>query len=265
MKKSLKQSILFIIIVYFSSWLFWIPLINKGHFPFSNNLLLMAGIYMPSIIGILMTKMFARKTSLIQIMKSLFHFKIQLKEYLFILGYFPIMIGLSFSFMKIIGIPLTGLNYPIKVFPLVFFYILVLQGPLGEEFGWRGFLMDWLMMISNPMMSSLILGVIWSFWHLPLFLIDGTIQFQMMEKFSLIPTLSGYLIYTICISLLITIVYLRTNKSVWAAILFHTIANTTIGYAPIILHGKGSLVLMSSLFLVTALSIKWHLKVLVKK
>lgn len=264
MRKSTKQSILFIILVYFLSWISWIPFIGNNEFFISKNLFLLMGVYMPSIIGILMTKANSKKSSLIFIIKSLFKFKIGIKEYFIIFSYFPLIIGLAFAFMNIIEIHSLTFNYPIGAFPLIFFYILILQGPLGEEFGWRGFLMKQLMTSHNAISSSLVVGLIWSFWHLPLFFIHGTIQFQIIEKFSPIPTLSGYLLYTILISILISIVFIRNNNSVWTAILFHTIANTTIGYAPIIMTVNGSFVLLTTLFIVTIVSVKFNWKILME-
>lgn len=162
------------------------------------------------------------------------------------------------------GNEMIPFNYPLKVFPLVFFYILVLQGPLGEEFGWRGFLMNRLMISYNGIISSLLIGFVWSFWHLPLFFIQGTIQLQMMQQHTFLGTISGYIFYTILISILISIVFLRTKKSVWAAILFHTIANTTIGYAPIIMTTKGSIGLLIALVMITIIAVQFNMKHLIE-
>ena len=40
-------------------------------------------------------------------------------------------------------------------------------GPLGEEGGWRGYLLPRLIEVHGEWRSSLIIGVIWSLWHLP--------------------------------------------------------------------------------------------------
>ena len=47
--------------------------------------------------------------------------------------------------------------------------ILVLGGPLGEEIGWRGFLLPHLQQRRSPLLASLIVGAVWFVWHLPLF------------------------------------------------------------------------------------------------
>ena len=51
-----------------------------------------------------------------------------------------------------------------------------LFGPFSEEFGWRGFALDRVQARWGAVRGSLVLGLIWAFWHLPLFLIPGTGQ-----------------------------------------------------------------------------------------
>ena len=45
------------------------------------------------------------------------------------------------------------------------FFIILTSGPLGEELGWRSYALQTLQKKFNPLHSSLILGVIWGFWH----------------------------------------------------------------------------------------------------
>lgn len=47
-------------------------------------------------------------------------------------------------------------------------------GPLPEEPGWRGYALDPMQELWGPLAASLMLGIAWAIWHLPLFLIDGT-------------------------------------------------------------------------------------------
>jgi membrane protease YdiL (CAAX protease family) len=57
-------------------------------------------------------------------------------------------------------------------FPLVF----LVGGPLGEEFGWCGYALPVMQKHINWRTAGLVLGVIWAFWHLPLFFIVDTAQ-----------------------------------------------------------------------------------------
>lgn len=52
----------------------------------------------------------------------------------------------------------------------------LLGGPLGEEFGWRGFALPALAARLGWRWASIGIGVIWGLWHLPLFYMAGTAQ-----------------------------------------------------------------------------------------
>ena len=54
-------------------------------------------------------------------------------------------------------------------YPAAFAATFVLGGPLGEEPGWRGFALPRLQPLHGPLLGSVILGVLWASWHLPLF------------------------------------------------------------------------------------------------
>jgi membrane protease YdiL (CAAX protease family) len=54
-------------------------------------------------------------------------------------------------------------------YPLAFVATFALGGPLGEEPGWRGFALPRLQALRGPLVGSLVLGVLWGAWHLPLF------------------------------------------------------------------------------------------------
>lgn len=47
--------------------------------------------------------------------------------------------------------------------------MIFLPGPLGEEFGWRGFLQPRLMERFSFVAATLVTGAVWAVWHLPLY------------------------------------------------------------------------------------------------
>jgi membrane protease YdiL (CAAX protease family) len=55
------------------------------------------------------------------------------------------------------------------IYPVSFVVSLIIGGPLGEEIGWRGFALPRLQRAQGPLVGSLILGLLWAFWHLPYF------------------------------------------------------------------------------------------------
>jgi len=58
---------------------------------------------------------------------------------------------------------------------LVSLVLSTITGAMGEELGWRGFLLPRLQAKYNALASSLIVGVIWALWHLPLWTIEGQV------------------------------------------------------------------------------------------
>jgi membrane protease YdiL (CAAX protease family) len=92
---------------------------------------------------------------------------------------------------------------------------LLILGPLSEELGWRGYALERLQRRWNALTSSLILGVIWSLWHLPLFYIVGTSQYLYDMSFI------GFLVGTTTTSILYTWAYNNTGGSIWSAVFLH--------------------------------------------
>jgi len=65
------------------------------------------------------------------------------------------------------------LHWSILISTAVYNYSTLLGGPLGEEPGWRGYALPRLQNIFGPIRSSLLLGLLWAGWHLPLFFYPG--------------------------------------------------------------------------------------------
>ena len=104
--------------------------------------------------------------------------------------------------------------------------ILLLGGPLGEEFGWRGYALPVLQDRLGWRAASLGLGLVWGVWHLPLFFIDGTAQSQ-------IP-LALFLLSVVAMSVVFAWLANRTAGSVVAALLFHTAINFWPSVVPVL-------------------------------
>ena len=59
---------------------------------------------------------------------------------------------------------------------LAYIPIMIVGGGL-EELGWRGTALPELQKRLSPLPATVILGIIWSVWHLPLFFLPGVIQY----------------------------------------------------------------------------------------
>jgi membrane protease YdiL (CAAX protease family) len=91
------------------------------------------------------------------------------------------------------------------------FYVFtfsLLQGPLAEELGWRGFLLPRLLSKFSPLTASVIVGVIWAAWHINIFSSPAS-------------TLALFAASAVALSILMTLMFLHTRGSVLLAIVMH--------------------------------------------
>jgi membrane protease YdiL (CAAX protease family) len=103
-----------------------------------------------------------------------------------------------------------------------------LFGPLAEELGWRGFALPRLLRIRGALLSSVILGAIWTAWHAPLFWAPaGTMVSGAPVT---VASVLIYLVFLVAISILITWVYRHTRGSVLLAYLFHLSLSANIQF-----------------------------------
>ncbi|MGE7091852.1 CPBP family intramembrane glutamic endopeptidase [Lysinibacillus sp. NPDC048646] len=94
--------------------------------------------------------------------------------------------------------------------------IMIIGGGL-EEIGWRGFLQPTLQKRWSSFTSTIIVGVIWAIWHLPLWFVVGSNQMNM--NFLWLP------LSALALSFLLTVIYLST-KSIFLCIIFHAFINS---------------------------------------
>jgi len=93
------------------------------------------------------------------------------------------------------------------------------SGPVAEELGWRGFALPRLQSKYNALVSSLILGVIWTCWHIPFFFLTGATQ--MSIPFPI------YLMLVSTVAVYLTWLYNNTNGSLVITVLAHFFYNLT--------------------------------------
>ena len=77
----------------------------------------------------------------------------------------------------------SDFNYSQFLIQLPTIIPLIILGPLSEEYGWRGFAIKRLLKCANANLTSLIIGIVWALWHLPLFYMLGTSQYEMNMPF----------------------------------------------------------------------------------
>lgn len=108
--------------------------------------------------------------------------------------------------------------------PSILFFIFynLFVGPFPEELGWRGYWLDKLSHQLSGLKASLLVGLVWALWHLPLFLVRGYIL-QARSSHPLLVIL--YFIELFPKSVIFTYLFFKNRRSTLAAILFHFMIN----------------------------------------
>lgn len=181
------------------------------------------GGFTPSIAGFIMAYRLHGRAGLRDMWKRFTQFNLGGRWYLAMIGIpFLVQAGTALIFKMQGGdfVKPALLDQPASLIPLAIG--IFVGGPLSEEFGWRGFAQDRVQERWGELKGSVILGLVWAFWHLPLFFAPGTGQQQTGNPALMFPV---YAIYVVAMTLLITLAYNNTNRSIWGAIFFHFTLN----------------------------------------
>lgn len=100
----------------------------------------------------------------------------------------------------------------------------VIGGQAGEEIGWRGYALPRLAARFGLGGASIVLGVIWACWHLPLFYFQGADTNGQ--------SFVAYLLQVTALSVAIAWLYWRTNGSLLLTMLMHAAINNTKDIVP---------------------------------
>jgi hypothetical protein len=111
--------------------------------------------------------------------------------------------------------------------------VLLVGGPLGEELGWRGFALPRLQARHGALRASVVLGVVWALWHLPLFAVPGAPQGQ-------VPFLL-FVAQAVALSVFFAWAYNGSAGSLPIVLLLHASVNTWAGALRILPEATGSL------------------------
>ena len=208
-----------------------IDLANSGvlpfQFPFIVYLFLGWGFGLASVI---MTGLTLGKEGVISLLKRYLHWRVSWKWYLAAMLLSPASIvggvyinaaltGVRPDFSTVMAHKIFGESAYLPFFILPFFIVDFIAN--GEEIGWRGYVLPRLQAKYGALTSTLIVGVIWGFWHLPKFL----------SHWSAVSFL-WFMMHTMAVSILYTWLYNGTRGSLLLVTLFHASSNTAGVFMP---------------------------------
>jgi uncharacterized protein len=121
---------------------------------------------------------------------------------------------------------------------------------VGEEVGWRGFALPYLLARWPALWSGLGVGVVWALWHLPNFFLPGFPQRGL--------PFAAFFVIVVSYSILFTWLYGKTQGSLLVAVVFHAALNlfSVAGLDPVrqywwraLVYGLVALVIVQANFL----------------
>ena len=141
----------------------------------------------------------------------------------------PLLYGLSILIDMALGGSLPGMEQlrslitnPLMV-PFAAF-LSFMSGPWSEEFGWRGYALDRIISPLGMLTGTIVLGAIWGVWHLPLFFMPDTWHGQIGFGLTGFWT---FMLRSVGLALLMTWVYLNTDRSILSSMFMHFTSNFT--------------------------------------
>ena len=196
-----KIPLRFFIITFLWSWIFWgAAILLSGD---SNGLLVelsisgiesilsIIGIFGPVIGAFASIRTINGKGSLKPFVKSFLSLKFGWKVWLAIFLVLGISTFIAWIVPEYFGKERIHTYLPsIFIFP-AYLLIMVFFGGGQEEIGWRGYILPFLEKRFGLIIGSLILGIIWAIWHIPLWFMPGSTQ-VFMNFFAFMLSAIGY-------------------------------------------------------------------------
>jgi membrane protease YdiL (CAAX protease family) len=220
----------FFVLAYTISWLAWLPYVLSDdglrvlHFklagPYLGQLVALPGAYLgPLSAAFVVTVMADGRPGLRRWWRRLAKWRVNWRWYLFALAGVPVILVLG-------TLPLPGAAVQLRLpaagtlavyLPLLVFQVLTTG--VAEEPGWRDFALPRIQQRYGPLVGTLVLGLLWAGWHLPLFLT----QWALVRLSAL--AVGQFVLMSVVFSIPITWVFNRCGQSLPIAMLLHASHN----------------------------------------
>lgn len=181
------------------------------------------GLFAPAIAAIAVVKSEDGNTGLKTFFNRVFKWRVAGKWYVIV-----IVLSLSMFVLSNLGLVMMGDNFvrPFDNYSYTGLSILFLDSFLlhggQEELGWRGYAQGKLQIKYSSLKASLLLGILWAFWHIPLFFLEDG---QYSQDDAPYIHFALFVIGACTLSLFLTIIYNNTG-STFLAMLFHALVNS---------------------------------------
>lgn len=219
------RPVLFFALAYFFTWIFWIPAIFTPESV--SPVLMLFGLIAPAAVStvfILLSGSDALKQDLKN--KIVGFYKVKWMNVIWAVVVFAMVIVCSILLSVFFGQSLDQFSFTedfsFTGVGIAGAFITIALASIIEEVGWKGYCEDSIGNYMNWFWESMIFGVLWSFWHFPLIFIQGTYQASLMVNPLYV---INFFVSGIPMGFVITWVYLASDRSILACMIFHFFVN----------------------------------------
>ena len=225
MKKYKYRPVLFFVLAYLFTWMFWIPAVfvpeNIG------IILMLIGLIAPAVISTIFVLASDSETLKQDLKNKIFGFyKVKWQNVMLAIIVFAVIIVASILLSLLFGQSIEQFafteDFSFTGVGIAGAFITILVASIIEEVGWKGYCEDSIGDYMNWFWESMIFGVLWSLWHLPLLFIPGTYQAGLMVNPLYVV---NFFISGVPMGFIITWVYLVSDRSILACMVFHLFVN----------------------------------------
>ena len=219
------RPVLFFALAYLFTWIFWIPAIFA-----SENLgaaLMFTGLLAPAVVStvfVLVSGSDLLKKDLK--IKLIGFYKVKWLNVLLAILQFAGIIVCSILLSLLFGQSMDQFSFTedfsFTGVGIAGAFLTVTAASIIEEVGWKGYCEDSIGAYMNWFWESMIFGALWSLWHLPLIFIQGTYQAGLMVNPLYV---INFFISGIPLGFIITWVYLASDRSILACMIYHLFVN----------------------------------------
>jgi membrane protease YdiL (CAAX protease family) len=192
---------------------------------FGLSALVLMGTFAPAVAALTLTARTSGAAGVGALLTRLVQWQVSGRWYVFAFGYMAaIKLVAALVHRLMTGVwPAFGTN-PWYLMVAATVLSTVVGGQAGEELGWRGYALPRMAERMGPAAASVVLGMIWAVWHLPLF------YFRPADTFG--QSFLAYALQVIALSVAIAWLYWRTGGSLLLTMLMHAAINNTKDIVP---------------------------------
>lgn len=219
------RPVLFFICAYFFTWIFWIPAIFVPET--TGSVLMLIGLIAPAVVStifVLVSGSDELKKDLKD--KIISFYKVKWINVFWAVVVFALIVVFSILLSLLFGQSLKQFSFTddfsFTGVGLGTAFVTITLASIIEEVGWKGYCEDSIGQYMNWFWESLLFGALWSLWHLPLIFIQGTYQAGLMVNPLYV---INFFISGIPLGYIITWVYLVSDRSILACMIFHLFVN----------------------------------------